>query len=193
MLKNHHYSKWAFAKLIFVLPLIAFLLMLNCKQKQAVPETSETIDYNLHFENMEEGVYEVDIKQNEDKSQDITVKKKEPEAKPNADGVHRFVEIMPEPIGGMDAMYKFLQDNLTYPAEAKEKGIQGQVFLEFVVEKNGSIGNVKVIRGVNPLLDAEAVRAVSLLPDWKPGMQNGKPVRCFYQIPIRFAIDKDKK
>ncbi|MCL1850529.1 MAG: energy transducer TonB, partial [Bacteroidetes bacterium] len=101
----------------------------------------------------------------------------------------RFVEEMPEPIGGLDSMYQFLRENLIYPTEAKEKGISGQVFLEFVVEKDGSVSNVKVIKGTHPELDAEALRAVKLLPKWKPGKQNGKPVRCFYNIPVRFSIN----
>jgi protein TonB len=101
----------------------------------------------------------------------------------------RFVEEMPEPIGGMEAMYAYLQSILKYPEVARNAGIQGQVFLEFVVEKDGSIGNVKVLAGVFPELDQEAIRAVKLLPKWKPGKQMGKPVRCFYQIPIRFTLN----
>jgi len=101
----------------------------------------------------------------------------------------RFVEEMPEPIGGLDAMYAFLQSNLKYPEVARNNGISGQVFIEFVVEKDGTIGNVKVLVGVYPELDQEAVRVVKLLPKWKPGKQMGKPVRCFYNIPIRFTIN----
>jgi protein TonB len=101
----------------------------------------------------------------------------------------RFVEEMPEPIGGMEAMYAFLQSNLKYPEVARNNNISGQVFLEFVVEKDGSIGNVKIVAGVYPELDQEAMRVVRLLPKWKPGKQMGNPVRCFYQIPIRFTIN----
>jgi len=101
----------------------------------------------------------------------------------------RFVEVMPEPLEGFDAMYKFLQNHLKYPQEARDKGVSGQVFIEFVVEKDGSIGGVRSLVEVNPHLEAEAMRVVKLLPKWKPGMQNGKPVRCFYQIPVRFKID----
>jgi protein TonB len=100
----------------------------------------------------------------------------------------RFVEEMPEPIGGFDAMYAFLQSNLKYPEVARNNSISGQVFLEFVVEKDGSISNVKVVVGVYPELDKEAVRVVQIMPKWKPGKQMGKAVRTFYQIPIRFSI-----
>ena len=100
----------------------------------------------------------------------------------------RFVEEMPEPVGGMDAMYAFLQANLKYPEVARNNNIQGQVFLEFVVERDGSISGVKVLAGVYPELDQEAMRVVRMMPKWKPGKQMGKTVRCFFQIPIRFSI-----
>jgi len=101
----------------------------------------------------------------------------------------RFVEEMPEPIGGFEAMYAFLQSNLRYPEVARNANISGQVFIEFVVEKDGSISNVRVLVGVHPELDQEAVRVVRMLPKWRPGKQMGKPVRTFYQIPIRFTIN----
>ncbi|MCL2301761.1 MAG: energy transducer TonB [Lentimicrobiaceae bacterium] len=101
----------------------------------------------------------------------------------------RFVEEMPEPIGGFEAMYAFLQQNLRYPEVARNNGISGQVFIEFVVERDGSISNVRVLVGVYPELDQEAVRVVRMMPKWKPGRQMGKPVRTFYQIPIRFTIN----
>lgn len=101
-----------------------------------------------------------------------------------------FVEEMPEPIDGLEAMYIFLQSNLRYPEVARNNGISGQVLVEFVVEKDGTIGNVKVDIGVYPDLDQEAVRVVKLLPKWKPGKQMGKPVRCLYKIPIRFTINQ---
>jgi protein TonB len=100
----------------------------------------------------------------------------------------RFVEEMPEPIGGFDAMYAYLQSNLKYPEVARNNNIAGQVFVEFVVERDGSISGVRVLVGVYPELDQEAVRVVKMMPKWKPGKQMGKAVRCFYQIPIRFAI-----
>jgi protein TonB len=101
----------------------------------------------------------------------------------------RIVEEMPEPVGGLDSMYEFLRNNLKYPEVARNNNISGQVFLEFVVEKDGSISGVKVLVGVYPDLDQEAVRVVKMMPKWKPGKQMGKPVRCFYQIPVRFTIN----
>jgi TonB family protein len=101
----------------------------------------------------------------------------------------RFVDEMPEPIGGFDAMLKFIQlELIQYPEKAKKNKITGQVFVEFVIEEDGSISNVKVISGISPELDEEAIRVVSMMPKWKPGKNRGKPVRCFYTIPIRFTL-----
>jgi len=101
----------------------------------------------------------------------------------------RFVEEMPEYIGGSEAMYEFLRANLKYPEVARNNNISGQVFLEFVVERDGSISGVKVIVGVYPELDQEAMRVVKMMPRWKPGKQMGKAVRCFFNIPVRFTIN----
>jgi protein TonB len=99
------------------------------------------------------------------------------------------MDVIPEPEGGMEGLYAFLRANLKYPRVPLEAGIQGQVFVEFVIEKDGSISNVKVISSVYPDLDNEAVRVVKIMPKWKPGKQQGKAVRCMYNIPIRFAIN----
>ena len=212
MLKNHHYSKWAIAKVLFVLPFVALLLMLNCKTKPK----PQTTTYDIQMENVEPGVYAIDI-QDEGQVQKITIKKvgndnsslastKEmPELPDGAvagewpdDVVFswaeeeeplRVVDQMPEPVGGFEAMYQFLAENLKYPEKAKNEGISGQILIEFVVEKDGSITNVKVLQGVHPELDAEAVRVVKMMPKWNPGKHKGELVRTFYQIPIRFSIN----
>ena len=101
----------------------------------------------------------------------------------------RFVEEMPEFIGGTEAMYAFLQSNLKYPEVARNNNISGQVFLEFVVERDGTIGHVKVLAGVYPELDQEAIRVVKMMPKWKPGRQMGKAVPCYFNIPVRFTIN----
>jgi len=109
---------------------------------------------------------------------------------PDTPPVDYFPEVMPEPVGGFDNMYAFLTANLQYPENARVHGISGQVVIDFVVEKDGSISNVGVKLGVFPPLDQEAVRVVKMMPKWKPGKQNGKNVRCYFQIPIRFSINQ---
>lgn len=98
------------------------------------------------------------------------------------------VEKMPEFEGGMDGMMSFFQKNIKYPAEAKEKGKKGRVLVQFVVEKDGSIVEPKVVKSVSPELDAEALRVVQMMPKWKPGQQRGKNVRVQFTLPVSFRL-----
>jgi TonB family protein len=95
----------------------------------------------------------------------------------------------PDYPGGMEALYKFLQENMVYPKEAKENKIEGKVYVEFIVEKDGSISNITVARGIGGGCDEEAVRVVSMMPNWKPGKENGKEAATKYILPIHFKLD----
>ena len=112
---------------------------------------------------------------------------------PDNDSIFQIVEVMPEFPGGADAMMKYLSGNIKYPEEAKDKGISGRVFINFVIEKDGSVNEVKVMRGIGKLCDDEAVRVVKAMPKWKPGLQKGKPVRVSYMLPINFKLDDSVK
>lgn len=108
------------------------------------------------------------------------------EADPN---VFEVVEKMPEfPNGGMPGLMKYLSDNIRYPEAAHKAGTQGRVTVQFVVGKDGSIGNVGILRGVDPNLDAEAIRVISSMPKWKPGTQKGEPVNVKYTVPVMFRL-----
>ena len=98
------------------------------------------------------------------------------------------VEQMPEFPGGQEALMKFLSESVKYPKEASKDGIQGRVVVQFVVEKDGSISEVEVVKKVNEHLDAEAVRVVNAMPKWKPGKQKGENVRVKYTLPISFRL-----
>ena len=98
------------------------------------------------------------------------------------------VEQMPEFPGGIKALLDYLCQNVKYPADAEKQKIEGRVIANFVVETDGSISNVEVFRPVFPSLDAEAVRVLSAMPKWKPGMQSGKVVRVKYTVPISFKL-----
>jgi protein TonB len=100
------------------------------------------------------------------------------------------VENQPEFPGGEAAMMKFLSENIKYPVIAQENGIQGRVICNFVVERDGSITDVQVVRGVDPSLDKEAVRVIQSMPKWKPGMQRGKPVRVRFTLPVVFRLQQ---
>lgn len=103
------------------------------------------------------------------------------------------VENMPVYPGGDAALFKFIYENIQYPPEAKEQGIQGKVILRFVITSDGAVEDVTVVRGIHPLLDAEAVRVMSILPDWTPGTQGGKPVNIWYSVPISFSLSSGEK
>ena len=105
-----------------------------------------------------------------------------------------LVEQMPEYPGGQQAMFAFISKELKYPEEAIDNGIEGTVVISFVVERDGSIGEAKVLRGLGGGCSEEALRVVKSLPLWKPGMQGGKVVRTSYNLPIRFKLqDKQPK
>ncbi|TXI79710.1 MAG: energy transducer TonB [Flavobacteriales bacterium] len=103
-----------------------------------------------------------------------------------------LVEQMPEYPGGQQAMFAFISKELKYPEEAIDNGIEGTVVISFVVERDGSIGEAKVLRGLGGGCSEEALRVVKSMPLWKPGMQGGKLVRTSYNLPIRFKL-QDKR
>ncbi len=99
-----------------------------------------------------------------------------------------MVEQKPEFPGGDAAMYKWLGDNIVYPSAASEEGVQGRVVVEFVVGKDGSITNVRIVRSRHPALDKEALRVVKSMPKWVPGRNNGQPVKVTYTLPVTFKL-----
>ena len=105
------------------------------------------------------------------------------------DMVFDVVEVMPQYPGGQIAMLKYIMENIKYPEQAMKEGIQGRVTVRFIVEKDGSISNVKPVLSVHPLLDKEAVRVVNSMPKWSPGKQKGKPVRVQFNVPVMFKLN----
>ena len=103
--------------------------------------------------------------------------------------VFDIVEVMPQYPGGQIAMLKYFMENIKYPEQAMKKGIQGRVAVSFIVEKDGSISDVKPVLSVHPLLNKEAVRVVKSMPKWSPGKQNGKPVRVRFNVPVMFKLN----
>ena len=101
-------------------------------------------------------------------------------------------ERIPEFPGGMNALMEYLKTNLVYPKAAQDSSIQGRVVVNFVVEKDGSITNVEVARSIHPALDEEAVRVVSMMPKWTPGIQMGDTVRSRFTLPIFFKINQEE-
>ena len=108
--------------------------------------------------------------------------------RPNPKKVYDVVEQMPSFPGGMKAMMDYLARNIRYPANAKNDLIEGRVILQFIVDKKGRLSDIKVVKSVEPYLDAEAVRVVKSMPRWNPGMQNGKAVKVRYTLPVTFRL-----
>ena len=102
--------------------------------------------------------------------------------------VFDVVEQMPEYPGGPSALIEYLSQNVKYPEDAKQQKIEGRVLATFVVETDGSVSNVEVVKPAFPSLDAEAVRLLSAMPKWTPGMQSGKVVRVKFKLPINFSL-----
>lgn len=113
-----------------------------------------------------------------------TVEKEKEEEK-----IFVIVEEMPEFPGGELALRKYIASAIKYPTVATENGIQGTVFVSFVIDRDGVVSNVKIVRGVDPSVDMEAMRVVSSLPKWKPGKQRGRSVRVAYSVPIHFQLE----
>ncbi len=118
----------------------------------------------------------------------LTEKTEDQGSLPESDKIFFMVETMPEFPGGELALRKFIAGNVNYPENAKKNGIQGKVYVSFVVSKDGSVRGAKIIRGVEPELDKEALRVVNQLPVWKSGLQKGEPVNVSYTIPISFVL-----
>ena len=106
--------------------------------------------------------------------------------------VYDLVDEMPSFPGGLEELYKWIDNNVQYPAVARENGIEGRVILKFIVEKDGSLSDSTVIHSVHPMVDREALRLVGQMPKWNPGKRAGIPVRVRYCLPIKFKLGESK-
>jgi len=142
------------------------------------PEVIEIVEDEVEIEN------EIEIEDTEsDEDEAIEIEEEDDEE------FFMVVENMPEFPGGDLGLMKYIQKNIKYPAIAKEYNITGKVYVSFIVDKTGSVINVKVVRGVDKNLDAEAVRVIKSLPKYKPGKQRGKAVRVMFTVPINFTLN----
>ena len=133
----------------------------------------------------------IEINTEDDKNEEIVIAApvEAPEEEEEEEVVFVVVEKMPEFPGGTQELMKYLSQNVKYPVIAQENGIQGRVICQFVVNKDGSIVDVEVVRsGGDPSLDKEAVRVIKSMPKWKPGQQRGKAVRVKYTVPVNFRL-----
>ena len=160
------------------------------KQAPPPPEAPK-VEEVLQIAENDADVQETTIQSSEDDNQAVEIKYVAPvveEEEPEEAEIFMVVEEMPEFPGGMAECLKFLGKNIKYPTIAQENGTQGRVIIQFVVERDGSISDVHVARGVDPYLDKEAVRVVKSMPKWLPGKQNGKAVRVKFTVPVMFRL-----
>ena len=117
----------------------------------------------------------------------------EAQENPDKNGIYSIVEEMPEYPGGEEALKNEIAEKIKYPEEARKNGIQGKVFVTFVVDEQGAVSNVKIARGAEPSLDKEALRVINTLKTWKPGKEKGKAVKVAFTVPINFALGDNSK
>lgn len=153
---------------------------------------NEVMDMEAQKEdNTARGVVNQDGSDDADKFQAVAeqVVVKEPEPEPvKEEEIFVAVEQQPEFPGGTAALMKWLANNVRYPQMALENGISGRVIVKFVVEKDGSVSGVTLVRGVDKDLDREAIRVVKSMPKWQPGKNNGQAVRCYFNLPVNFKL-----
>ena len=164
VMMNKTRTRFGAWKLAAALPVVALLLMVGCKPAADKNVVQEEIPFEAS---------------NVDQSEPLDA---------TTDEVFEMVEVMPEYPGGTEGLYKYLAENVKYPEKAKADGTEGRVIVSFVVEKDGSVTDAQVRRGVSDEVDAEALRVVQGMPQWKPGMVEGKPVRVNYNLPINFKL-----
>lgn len=155
------------------------------------PPTKQVVKINIVDDNImvdEDIDINVEADQNTEVQEYVPVKVDAEEESAEEAQIFMVVESMPVYPGGESALYTYLAENIKYPQMAKESGIQGRVFVTFVVERDGSVTDVRVLRGIGGGCDEEAIRVVKGMPRWTPGKQRGKSVRVQYNLPVKFTL-----
>jgi protein TonB len=162
------------------------------KQEEQKPQPVEVPKQTTQLEIVQDDVEVEDIEINAEVDQQEVLEEYVPveveEEEVQEQEIFQIVEEMPAYPGGDQKLMEYVAKNIKYPQIARETGIQGRVFVGFVVEPDGSVSNVKVLRGIGGGCDEEAVRVVKSMPKWKPGKQRGKAVRVSYMLPVNFKL-----
>ena len=162
------------------------------KQEEQKPQPVETPQQTTQLEIVDDDVETEDLNINAEVEQNEVIEEyvapEVVEEEVSETEIFQIVEEMPSFPGGEGKLMEYVAKNIKYPQIARETGIQGRVFVGFVVEPDGSISNVKLLRGIGGGCDEEAMRVIKSLPKWKPGKQRGKPVRVSSQIPVFFKL-----
>jgi len=195
MMTKSKSGTWAKSKMLIALPALAALLFLLPASSVSSSSDSGNLDKTQSPPAIGVPPAAVPITASmepQDKEKKKTEAKYVP-GQPDKNGVYPVVEQQPEYTGGDEARIKFMVENIKYPEEAKKAGIQGKVFVTFVIQADGAVTDVKVLRGIGGGCDEEAVRVVKMMPNWIPGEDKGKKVAVQFNLPIKFRLDSDKK
>ena len=172
-------SRRIFLAILAVLVIGCVYAFMKCQgNNEAIEKTAPNIETTV-----EENVQKQGAEQNVNNEQQNYNTSQESQEK-----VYDVVEVMPSFPGGQSALMQYLGNNIQYPVEAQENGVQGRVIISFVVENDGGISHVKVAKSADPALDREAMRVVETMPKWIPGKQNGECVRVRYSVPVVFRL-----
>ncbi len=195
MMMRKKSNPWARAKYLYVLPLAAVAVAAFARPEISKPLNEISRVKVTEFPAISDAVTSESIEKTDTlkgKPQTIVIvgDKNNPD---NEEEPYTAVEQMPQFPGGMKALMEYISTNLRYPEDAKQQKTEGRVIARFTVKKDGSIGDVNIVRGVSPSLDAEAVRVLSDMPKWQPGMQDGKAVPTLYTVPVVFRIIENGK
>lgn len=195
MMTKSKSGTWAKSKMLIALPALAALLFLLPASSVSSSSDSGNLDKTQSPPAIGVPPAAVPITASmepQDKEKKKTEAKYVP-GQPDKNGVYPVVEQQPEYTGGDEARIKFMVENIKYPEEAKKAGIQGKVFVTFVIQADGAVTDVKVLRGIGGGCDEEAVRVVKMMPNWIPGKEQGKNVAVQFNLPIKFRLDSGKK
>jgi TonB family protein len=196
MMTKSRSGSWAVSKLLVSVPAILFLVLLFSAGTTGIAFAQEKKEEPKSLGDSR-GLSPQQTKEEQEKAAQEKAMKSS-QASSSGEQVYNVVEKMPSFPGGDEARIDFMMKNLKYPEQAKKNGVQGKVFVTFIIETDGSLTNVKVMRGIGAGCDEEAVRVIKLMPKWTPGIEKGKPVKVQFVLPIKFALgeksdaDKDK-
>lgn len=202
MMTMNKSSRWNTLRALAAVPVIALALLAfaNPKSVAAVVTTSVQQDNAVQSEvqapepvQVETATQPVEVEAVPEAVEMNTEEQAPEETEPQSKKVYNSVEQMPEFPGGAAGLMRYLQENIKYPPEAAKNNIEGRVIVQFIVEKTGEVGEVKVVRPISEELDAEAVRVVKTLPKFEPGRQDGEAVAVWYTLPISFKLQSKPK
>ncbi len=180
MMNKKSTSKMGMVKYAIIAPFVAGLLLVNNLQAQDKTQEKET-----------QSMPDVTVVESGRESVQTQERQETAIDQPKDKQIYEHVEKMPEFPGGTEALMKYLSNNIKYPVEAQNKGIQGVVICRFVINAEGNVTDARVVRSLDPACDKESIRVIEAMPKWVPGQQSGKNVSVYYTLPVRFKLARD--